>query len=263
MRVLVTRPANLAAGLAKKINAMGDIAELFPVIEIKKTSQQARLQSAIDTLDTQDVAIFISQSAVQFGVPAIQSRWPKEEAISCPTLPNLLWAAIGSGTAHALQNLGIHDVLFPSTPPYESESLVAMPTFQAAHIRGKKISLFRGNGGRELLSETLRSRGALVQIIEVYQRCLPVLDTQMVEKIKHWQHTPFKVMITTSADSLYNLVQLLGNTVDRLTQIPLIVVGARMQKLAKELNFKNLLVATSADDGSIINILKMFKDTCV
>ncbi|HXH54968.1 MAG TPA: uroporphyrinogen-III synthase [Gammaproteobacteria bacterium] len=258
MRVLVTRPANLAAGLVEMINAMGDVAELFPVIEIKKTSQQARLHSAIDILDTQDIAIFISQSAVQFGMPAIQSRWPKEEL-----LPNLLWAAIGSGTARALQNLGIQDVLFPPAPPYESESLVAMPTFQTPQIHGKKISLFRGNGGRELLSETLRSRGALVQIIEVYQRCLPVLDTQMVEKIKHWQHTPFNVMITTSADSLYNLVQLLGNTVDGLTQIPLIVVGARMQKLAKELNFKNLLVATSADDGSIINVLKMFKDTRV
>ncbi|HEV2524111.1 MAG TPA: uroporphyrinogen-III synthase [Gammaproteobacteria bacterium] len=255
MRVLVTRPANLAVDLSEKIKAMGDTVELLPVIEIKKTPHQATLQSAIDTLDTQDIAIFMSQSAVQFGLPAIQSRWP--------TLSNILWAAIGAGTAHALQNFGIPDVLFPPAPPYESESLLAMPTFQTAHIRGKKISLFRGNGGRELLSETLSSRGALVQIIEVYQRCLPTLDIPMVEKIKHWRHTPIHVIITTSADSLYNLVQLLGNAVDGLTQIPLVVVGARMQKLAKELDFKNPMIATSADDASIINVLKTFKDTRV
>ena len=255
MRILVTRPANLAAGLSEKINAMGDIAELFPVIEIKKTPHQATLQAAIDTLDTQDIAIFVSQSAVQFGLPAIQSRWS--------TLPKMLWVAIGSGTAHALQNLGIHDVLFPPAPPYESESLVAMPTFQSTQIHGKKISIFRGNGGRELLSETLRSRGALVQIIEVYQRCLPTLDIPIVEKIKRWHHTPIHIIIATSADSLYNLVQLLGNAMNGLTEIPLVVVGARMQKLAKELNFKNPIIATSADDASIINVLKTFKDTCV
>ena len=255
MRVLVTRPKNLAIGLAEKIKTMGDSAELFPVIEIKKTPHQTTLQSAIDTLDTQDIAIFISQSAVQFGIAAIQSHWL--------TLPNMLWAAIGAGTAHALQNLGVQGVLFPPAPPYESESLLAMPAFQATQIGGKRILIFRGNGGRELLSETLRSRGALVQIIEVYQRCLPVLDIPMVEKIKHWRHTPLDVIVTTSVDSLDNLVQLLGNTVDGLTEIPLIVVGERMQKLAKELNFKSPLIATSADDASIIKVLKTFKDACV
>ncbi len=253
MRILVTRPFHLATGLAQKIKAMGDIAERFPVIEIKKTPHQATLQSAIDQLDTQDIAIFISQSAVQFGMPVIKTRWP--------ILPDIRFAAIGAGTARALRQLGIHPVLFPPVPPYESESLIAMPIFQATQICGKKIVIFRGNGGRELLSQTLSARGALVQIIEVYQRCLPALDSLMVEKIESWCNTPFHVIITTSADSLYNLVQLLGNTVDKFTEIPLVVVGERMQKLAKELSFKNPIVATSADDASIINVLKMFKDT--
>ncbi|HQW58179.1 MAG TPA: uroporphyrinogen-III synthase, partial [Gammaproteobacteria bacterium] len=95
------------------------------------------------------------------------------------------------------------------------------------------------------------------------QRCLPTLDIPIVEKIKHWRHTPIHVIIATSADSLCNLVQLLGNAMNGLTEIPLVVVGARMQKLAKELNFKNPITATSADDASIINVLKTFKDTCV
>jgi uroporphyrinogen-III synthase len=255
MRVLVTRPYNLGAKLSEKITAMGDIAERFPVIEIKETPHQAPLQSAIDTLDRQYMAIFISQSAVQFGLPAIQSRWT--------TLPtNILWATIGSGTAHALQNLGINDVLFPPAPPYESESLLAMPEFQS--IQGKQISLFRGNGGRELLNETLSARGALVQTIEVYQRCLPTLDQNMVERIENWRHTPISIIVTTSADSLYNLVQLVRSAMDAflntLTQIPIIVVGARMYKLAKELNFTSPIVATNADDASIMSVLKTFKD---
>lgn len=252
MHILITRPFHLGAGLLEKIKAMGDTAELFPVIEIRKTPHQVALQSAISTFDTQDIAIFISQAAVQWGIPAIQTRWPK--------LPNILWAAIGPGTANALQNLGVPDVLFPPTPPYESESLLVLPAFQTLSLQGKKISLFSGNGGRALLSETLRARGALVQRIEVYQRCLPTLDLQMVEKLNSWHHTSFNAIITTSADSLYNLVKLAEKIMGALTEIPIIVVGERMYQLAKDLNFKSPLVATGADDASIIKVLKILKD---
>lgn len=253
MQVLITRPANLAHGLAEKIKNLGDTAALFPTIEIKKTPHQTALQTAINHLGTQDIAIFISQAAVAFGIPAIKTRWP--------LLPSLRFAAIGASTARALQDFGIPQVLFPSAPPYESESLLAEFPFQTAQIQGKKIAIFRGNGGREHLSETLRSRGAFVETIEVYQRCLPVPDHNMVEKLKHWHHTRDNVIVTTSADTLYNLAQLMqnANAMDTLTEIPLVVVGARMQKLAKDLKFKRLMVATGADDASIINVLKAFK----
>ncbi len=253
MPVLITRPANLACGLAEKIKAMGDTVALFPTIEIKKTPHQTALQAAIHHLDTQDIAIFISQAAVTFGIPAIKTRWS--------LLPNLRFAAIGASTARALQVFGISEVIFPSAPPYESESLLAQSPFQTTQIQGKKIAIFRGNGGREYLSETLRSRGAFVQTIEVYQRCLPTLNPKLVEKIKHWHHTRGNVIVTTSADALYNLVKLMqnANAMDTLTEIPLVVVGARMQKLAKDLKFKYLKVATGADDASIINVLQAFK----
>lgn len=253
MRVLLTRPANIALGLAEKIKAMGDIAELFPVIEIKKTPLQAALRSAIDILDTQDIAIFISKSAVEFGIPVIKSSWPK--------LPKILWAAIGSGTAQALQNCGINQVLLTDTPPYESEALLALPAFQS--IQGKRISIFRGNGGRELLSQTLSARGATVQAIEVYQRCLPTFNQDMLERIKDWHHTPINVIVTTSADSLRNLVLLVENLMDDLREIPIVVVGPRMYKLARELKFKHPIIATGADDASIINVLKAFKENRV
>lgn len=250
MRVLITRPTNLGIGLAEKIKAIGDVPELFPVIEIKKTSHQAKLQSAIDVLNTKNIAIFISQSAVQFGMPAIKSRWPK--------LPDILWAAVGPGTAQILKKQVNSTVLVPDAPPYESETLLTLPEFQSVH--GKQIVIFRGNGGRELLSQTLNARGATVQAIEVYQRYLPTFDQNMLERIKDWHHTPINVIVTTSADSLHNLVLLVENLVDDLREIPIVVVGSRMCKLAKELKFKRPLIATGADDASIINVLKAFKE---
>lgn len=253
MRVLVTRPTNVATELAEKISAMGDIAELFPTVDIQQTPNRASLQCAIDKLNTQDMAIFVSRSAVQFGMPAIQARWP--------ILPHIVWAAIGPGTANALYDHGISKVLVPEHPPYESESLLALPTFQSLHK--KHIYLFRGNGGRELLSDTLSARGATVQAIEVYQRCLPTFN--QVERIQDWHHTPnnINVIVTTSADCLHNLMLLVGDAMGTLKEIPIVVVGARMYKLAKELKFKHPMIATGADDGSIIKVLKAFKDNHV
>ncbi len=250
MRVLITRPANLAHTLAETLKKQGDTIELFPVIDIQKTPYQTDLQWAINTLDKQNMAIFISPSAVEFGMPLILARWPQ--------LPNIVWAAVGPGTANTLQRYGIRTVLMSDAPPYESETLLALPAFQ--DVQGKNIALFRGNGGRALLLDTLRERGAIVQTIAVYERCLPTLSPETVENIKQWHASSFDVIITTSADSLRNLVLLVGKTIGRLAEIPIVVVGLRMYELAKELKFKRPLIATGADDASIIKALKMFEE---
>jgi uroporphyrinogen-III synthase len=245
MRVLITRPLNLAIELAKKITQMGDVAELLPVIEISDTPKKIELQTAINILDKQDMIIFISRSAVDYGMPAIRKRWP--------TLPNILWAAIGPGTATALESHGITNVIFPKAPPYESEALLALPDFQSLH--NKQIYIFRGNGGRALLSNILTTRGAVVKAIETYQRSLPVVN--MGEKIKQWEARPIDIIVTTSPEGLHNLATL---TQDKLKNIPIIVVGERNYQLAKKLKFKRPIIVTSADDASMIEVLEKFKD---
>lgn len=248
MRVLVTRPAALAADLCKALGVIGAIAETLPVIDIQPTSAPARLQAAIEELATIEIAIFISQTAVRFAMPAIQSYWHP--------LPAISWIAIGAGTAASLHRYGITQVLFPN-PPYESESLLRLPSLQK--VSGKKITLFRGNGGRELLVQVLQERGAKVQTIETYQRCLPTLD--IVKKLTSFRHQGLEMIVTTSAESLKNLVRLAGKELNWLQEIPIIVVGTRMYALAKQLGFKKPLVAEGADHASIIKVLTTFKDS--
>lgn len=58
----------------------------------------------------------------------------------------------------------------------DSEALLELPEFAAQAVAGKKVLILRGNGGRELLAETLRQRGAQVCAVTCYHRSPPALD---------------------------------------------------------------------------------------
>ena len=247
MRVLVTRPAYAQEGLVQQLKKIQAIPELFPTIEILPTLHQEKLRQALEKLGTAHMAVFVSRAAVQFGIQAIKQRWIP--------LPAIQWAAIGPGTASALQPHIVQPVLFPTHSPYETEALLLLSDFQA--VAGKRIVIFRGNGGRELLRQTLQERGAIVQCVEVYRRALPTID--IVEKLTLFRKHPLDVIVTTSAESLNNLLLLVGPNENWIKEIPIIVVGLRMYELANKLEFKCPIIAPSADDASIIKVLAEWK----
>ncbi len=49
--------------------------------------------------------------------------------------------------------------------------MLALP--ELADVRGKRIVIFRGDGGREELGEALRARGASVDFVACYRRARP------------------------------------------------------------------------------------------
>ena len=247
MRVLVTRPADTAKGLVQQLKQIQAIPELFPTLEILPTLHQAELKRAVAELQAVDMAIFISRAAVQFGMKAIKQRWHP--------LPTIQWAAIGPSTANVLAKQVNQSIIFPPEPPYETESLLALAPFQT--IRGKKMVIFRGNGGRELLSQILQERGATVEYVEVYRRVLPTFD--VVEKLTLLRQHPPELIVTTSAQCLNNLLSLVGSQEKWVKEIPIVVVGLRMYELANKLEFKRPILAPSADDTSIIKVIAEWK----
>jgi uroporphyrinogen-III synthase len=160
--VLVTRPAPQAGPLAELIRAAGGSARLFPVMEIVDPQDSRPLHRSVDRLDDIDLVIFISPNAVNRAMHAILSR---------RTLPTgLRLACVGRGSARELSRLGYTDVITPLGRA-DSEALLALPALQA--VAGKKIIIFRGDGGRELLGDTLTARGAEVEYVECYRRVRP------------------------------------------------------------------------------------------
>lgn len=246
--VLVTRPIHQAHGLCEQITALGIKAILLPTIAIADVDNQAELHQQIQQLHECDIAIFISPNAVQKAAVMIQHYWP-----AWPQ--QVKTAAIGSSTAQALSALN-WPVDFCPEQQFNSEGLLALPELQ--QVSGKKILLFRGEGGRELLATELKQRGAELTEIIVYRRVLPVIDRNAILT----QLPNIKVIIVTSNAGLQNLCELVGEAGrELLLSKQLLVISVRMAEFAKQLGFiKTPLLASNATDESIIKVLRKMLD---
>lgn len=216
--VLVTRPAGQAAPLCEAIEAAGGTAVPFPTLEIVARDTGEVTRDAAN-LSAPDVTVFVSPNAVLFGLDHAGSGHI---------------AAIGPATAQALVELGRPADIVPAQG-YDSEHLLAEPGLQS--VGGKVVRIIRGESGRERIAETLRSRGAFVEYLPVYDRRLPVVDAGTLRRLESaWHNGEVNVVTVMSVESLRNLVRLLPETcLARLAGTPLVTPAARVIKECQDL----------------------------
>jgi len=243
--VLVTRPAHQAGPLCDRISAAGGRPLRFPLLNILDTSAAPAALSLLKRLTDFDIAIFISPNAVLHGGNAI---------LRLGGFPDRLkLATVGRGSARELEKLiGRPPDIVPQQR-YDSEGLLALEALQ--HVAGKRILILRGNGGRELLADQLRERGASVDYAEVYRREMP--DASMAEP--GWLEKT-DVITVTSSEALQNLVTLTpAERRDELFNKALIVVSERAAQLARELGFTlPAQLSRQAGDEAILEALTVW-----
>lgn len=236
--IVVTRPRAQASQLAAWIGEQGGEALVFPLLEISVAADPAPLQEAIDRLDRYALAIFISPNAVDHSLPAILARRPWPRALQP--------AAIGPGTVQALAAYGVGDVLLPGDR-FDSEALLALPGLQAAALGQRRVLLLRGNGGRELLADTLRERGARVDAVACYERRAPA-DAAPLQAL--WRDGRLDAIIISSSEALRNLVGLLDQeALARLRSTPVFVPHQRIAESAHALGLQRVIQSAPADAG--------------
>jgi uroporphyrinogen-III synthase len=242
LRVLVTRPMPQGERLCEKIRAIGGSPIYLPTLEIIPPKDPILFQQQVSELKQFDYLIFISPQAVIQSVPLIREY-------GFPASLKII--AVGAGTAEALQEAGFSDVLFPKED-WRTEGLLALAQLQ--QVTAKKIAVVRGEGGRELLINTLLARGAMVTSIIAYQRQLPQTDVE--EYVKLLKAGVIDSVVSTSNDSLQNLFCMLGEENKLYLQaLPLLVVSERIATCARALGFKKIIVAANARDESILEAL--------
>ncbi len=226
LTVLVTRPAHQAGPFCEMIAANGGRALRFPVLAIGDPEDSGPLLDTIDRLDEFDIAIFISPNAVNKAINLIHARreFPK----------GLRIAAIGRKSALELERFGHPADLCPPRR-FDSESLLALP--EMLDVTNKTIVIFRGDGGREVLGDTLVERGARVVYANAYRRVKPSSDTSQL--MYHWSRGELDIVTVTSVEGLRNLYDMVGKLGRMwLRKTALLVGSERMLATARELGLK-------------------------
>jgi uroporphyrinogen-III synthase len=263
LTIVVTRPRDHAAQLAQRIEQAGGIPLLFPLLDITAVQDTKTLFEQIARLGQFNFAIFISPNAVHYGIAAIRAAGASLSADGTTShstrLPNnasqvagyspspasgrgeLKIATVGQGSVKALRELGIANVIAPAEH-FDSEGLLALPELQ--NVAGWRVMIFRGDGGRELLGDTLKARGATVEYATCYQRSKPQQDAGALLSA-----VPDAITVTSS-EALGYLWQMLDSKSQQVIRdIPLFVPHARIAGLAREQGWLQVQLTASGDDG--------------
>jgi uroporphyrinogen-III synthase len=124
-------------------------------------------------------------------------------------------------------------------------------------VAGRRVAIFRGDGGRELLGDTLRARGAVVEYVESYRRALPQADAAPL--LKEWAGGDIDAVTVTSSEGLRNLCVLVGTTgLEHLKRTPLFVPHPRIELAAKDAGCTHIVVTQQGDDGLIAGLAAWF-----
>lgn len=255
LNIVVTRPREQATNLAQRITQAGGRAILFPLLEIKPVTDPQPLRALVSQLAHFNLAIFISPNAVHYGMQAILEKGP--------LLTTLKIATVGQGSAKLLRELGVSEVIAPQDK-FDSEALLALPALQ--QVAGWRVAIFRGDGGRELLGDTLKARGAMVEYAACYHRTKP--QHNLIDLLAANPHA----ITVTSSEALVYLSEMVAEMVaekvgkiegegghNSVMTLPLFVPHDRIAHAAHQLNWRNVSMTAAGDEGLIAGLMSWAK----
>lgn len=244
--VVVTRPAGQAAHFATALTGAGAIPVLYPVLEIRDIEDVSPLLDAAIRLDSYDLAVFVSPNAIERALAVILPRraWPAALRV----------AALGKSSERELARHGMHDVISPPLR-FDSEALLELP--ELIDVGDKRVIIFRGDGGREVLGDTLKARGASIDYVTCYRRARPQLDPAPLLKL--WEEGQLDAVTLTSSEGLRNFFDMVGRLGQAwLKKTPAFVPHVRIAEQAQALGLAKVIPTGPGDDGLMAGLVQYF-----
>lgn len=268
MRVLVTRPAGQADRLVDVLEDAGITVSCLPLLHLKAVTEAekiAAIKKQLLLLSQQDFVIFISSNAVKYTAEFLAQhdlKWPS----SLPCIP------IGGATAKAIEDLGwlldrvdecingrINKCDTESSneeekklSAYSSEKLLV--ELSQRDVGEKRITIFRGEGGRELLADNLTSRGASVAYCEMYKRQHPNYSSEQFEQALGQNLAAILFASGETLENFYRHIQRDELQV-MVENVPMIVPSERIKNLAEHKGFNNILIAVNASAEGFLQVI--------
>ncbi len=200
--VMVTREKETSSEFAGLLGSCGAKTVEFPTIEIKPVRDTREQKLSVKNLEDYDFLVFTSVNGVSnyFDVLASHGK-------SSHDLKGKKVIAIGEKTSEELLKYNLRPDYVPAV--YTAEGIISLA--ENLDLDGKKILIPRALAARELLPDTLRSMGASVEVLCVYETLVPDYSKQELRAIKEkFSDAKIDLVTFTSSSTVTNFFSLLG-----------------------------------------------------
>ena len=238
LTAVLTRPGGVVDPLRYALEQRGIDSLVQPMIAIEAIPVEDR---PLVTLAPGDICIFISANAAEQGLPNLAPQLKGQ---------NSLILAVGSATAKAIAAAGF-DVSVPARA--DSEGLLSL---EALHqVRDRQVIIVKGEGGRGLLAEALKERGAEVVSYVCYRRVPLELDAgQFCWQLCNRDRLVFQA---SSGEILERLTDVLGQGGQpNLLDSDVVVPSRRVADIARSLGWSKVHEASGAGDEAFVEVLE-------
>jgi uroporphyrinogen III methyltransferase/synthase len=196
-KIVITRDRGQSPLLAEPLEALGAEILFVPVIEIVDAAEGSSLEQAVRNLGSYDWLIFTSVNGVRHFVEALDRSDRDLRDLKAKL------CAIGPATRAAIEALHLRVDVMPQE--YVAESLVE--ALAGEELKGKRVLLPRAAVARDLVPDTLRERGAVVDVVEAYRTVIPADAAARAKEAL--AHKPGWITFTSSS-TVTNLLAVTG-----------------------------------------------------
>jgi len=255
--IVITRPSGQARQLSEALQVSlrnsGFTAEStpkiisLPLLTIAPKGDDRLAEQIVVALKTSDLAIFVSPNAIECTMRLIECSW---QELSNKPVPI---GVMGGSSMAALKNHGIGlegspaKVFLPqNNSQWDSEGLWN----ELQHLRWnwstKRVIIFKGEGGRDWLADTLKNAGAQVEAFSVYARVPLDLNSSAWNEI-HEMDFAKSLWLLTSSEAVRHLGQ---------AKLPLNLATAmcphhNIADAAKQIGFSKVITCEPGDEALI------------
>ncbi len=238
-RVVVTRARAQASALAATLRGLGAEVVELPAIRIEPRLDSAEVRRAVQDLHVYALVCLTSPNGVRLLFEAMAAAGRDARALANATV-----AAIGPGTAAALAEHGIEADVVPDE--FVAEALI--DALSGVEVEGRPVLVARAAEARDLLPDTLRERGAQVDVVALYETVAEAPAPGAVEAARQADYLTF-----TSSSTVRNIVAAMDGRLPESARV--ISIGPITSEAARQAGLEVHVEAKRHDVEGLVEAL--------
>ena len=242
--ILLTRPADRAEGLARRLGELGARVDRRPTVALVPPTDGRPARQATAQIAQYDWILFTSANGVRSFCEVMEEIHGELPPLSAKL------GAIGSSTARAMDERGLR----ADTVARTSRSEGLAHALEGRIASGQRVLLVRPEAARELLSDTIRAAGAEVHAVPFYRN----VPAPGVDQVAHdLCDDRYDIVVFTSPSTCERLLELVDPPADTvreaLRRAALVAIGEVTARAMETSGSPPDAIAAEASEHGIVD----------